>query len=187
MIKKLVIASLVLISAVYTSAYAYDFQAPLVIQKRNSDYNRDYPRQNNYSKTKDEVEVDQRFVGEQNAPNGDKQIVAAVERRRRVDYIQGSGMVVVKLLPDDNSGLRHQKWMVRLSSGATMQAVYNSDMENCERVPLKVGDVVSMGGQFVYTNEGPMLHWLHYDPRRSRPDGFVEVGGQFYCKEGPRR
>ena len=68
-----------------------------------------------------------------------------------------------------------------------MQAVYNSDMENCDRVPLKVGDMVSMGGQFIYTNEGPMLHWLHYDPRGNRPDGFVEVNGRFYCKDGPRR
>ncbi|RYZ84614.1 MAG: DUF3465 domain-containing protein [Proteobacteria bacterium] len=115
----------------------------------------------------------------------DSQIVAAVEARRRTNFVEGGGMVVTELLPDDNNGLKHQKWMVRLSNGAQMQAVYNSDM--CPRVPIKVGDIVSMGGQFIYSNEGPMLHWLHYDPRRERPDGYVEINGTSYCRDGERK
>lgn len=115
---------------------------------------------------------------------GDERIVQAVEKKRRVDYVEGSGMVVIKLLPDDRQGLQHQKWVVRLSNGATMQAVYNLDL--CEYVPLKVGDVVSMGGQFIWTNQGALLHWLHYDPRRKRPDGYVEHNGKAYCLEGER-
>lgn len=114
----------------------------------------------------------------------DAEIVKAVEKRRRVDFVEGRGMVVTKLLPDDRNGLEHQKWMVRLSNGTSMQAVYNLDM--CERVPLKVGDVVSMGGQFVWTNQGALLHWLHYDPRQNRPDGYVEVNGKVYCGDGER-
>lgn len=114
----------------------------------------------------------------------DEEIVKAVERRRRLDYVEGAGMVVVKLLPDDRSGLEHQKWVVRLSNGSTMQAVYNLDL--CEYVQLKIGDTISMGGQFIWTNEGAMLHWLHYDPRQNRPDGYVEVNGKVYCKDGER-
>lgn len=115
---------------------------------------------------------------------GDAKIVQAVENRRRLDFVEGSGMIVTQLLRDDRNGLQHQKWVVRLSNGETMEAVYNLDM--CERVPLKVGDFVSMGGQFIWTNQGALLHWLHFDPRGNRPDGYVEHNGKVYCGEGER-
>ncbi|WP_374035172.1 DUF3465 domain-containing protein [Bdellovibrio bacteriovorus] len=111
----------------------------------------------------------------------DSDLVRAVNDRRREDFVEGGSLTVVKVLPDDNSGLEHQKWVVRLSNGELMQAVYNLDM--CPRVPLKVGDVIAMGGQFIWTNKGGLLHWLHHDPRGRRPDGYVYVNGQYYCKE----
>ncbi|HEY8271356.1 MAG TPA: DUF3465 domain-containing protein [Pseudobdellovibrionaceae bacterium] len=123
------------------------------------------------------------YRGAQNN-EGDAKIVQAVRNQRRLDFVEGSGMVVTQLLQDDKNGLQHQKWIVRLSSGATMEAVYNLDM--CKRVPLRVGDTVAMGGQFIWTNQGALLHWLHYDPRRNRPDGYVEVNGKVYCGEGDR-
>jgi len=123
-----------------------------------------------------------------NSPIGvgqDADIVAASTSRRSLRYVKGGGMVVVKLLPDDTNGLEHQKWIVRLSNGSTMQAVYNLDM--CERVQLKLGDVISMGGEFIWTKGGGLLHWLHFDPRERRQDGFVEVNGKVYCGDGVRR
>lgn len=111
----------------------------------------------------------------------DADIVRAVNEQRRLNFVEGGGMVVIKVLPDDTNGNEHQKWMVRLSNGKTMQAVYNSDM--CPRVPIQVGDVVAMGGQFIWTNQGALLHWLHKDPRGDRPDGYVYVNGKYYCKD----
>lgn len=111
----------------------------------------------------------------------DSDIVRAVNDRRRVNYVEGGSMTVTKVLPDDEDGRKHQKWVVRLSNGNTMQAVYNSDM--CPEVPVKVGDVIAMGGMFLWTNSGPMLHWLHHDPRGNRPDGYVYVNGKYYCKD----
>ena len=128
-----------------------------------------YPQQN----------ADQNNVVDTNASDAD--IVRLVNAQKRADFVEGGGMVVVKLLPDDNSGLTHQKWMVRLSNGKLMQAVYNTDM--CPRVQLQVGDVVAMGGQFIWTNQGGLLHWLHHDPRGNRPDGYVMVNGKYYCKD----
>lgn len=121
----------------------------------------------------------QEFSASQIADDSD--IVRAVNDQRRVDFVEGGGLVVTKILPDDNSGLKHQKWMVRLSNGITMQAVYNSDM--CPRVSLRTGDVIAMGGQFIWTKGGAMLHWLHHDPKGRRPDGFVYVNGKYYCKD----
>lgn len=110
----------------------------------------------------------------------DQQILAAVAGRRNVNFVQGTGMTVVKILPEDRNGLPHQLWVVRLSNGQEMTAVSNLDM--CPSIPLKVGDVVSMGGQFIWTKQGPLLHWLHRDPKKKRPDGYVQLAGRTYCR-----
>ncbi len=110
----------------------------------------------------------------------DYEILKAMNNRKQVNFVEGSSLEVIKILPDDTNGLEHQKWTVKLSDGRTMQAIYNLDM--CERVPLKVGDTVSMGGQFIWTNQGGILHWLHHDPKGNRPDGYVELNGKFFCK-----
>lgn len=185
MIKNIASISILLLTFTVGMAHAYDTQDTSGIEAKRQTYNEDYRRKHNYPRNEEQKQHDERAdIQGRNNNSGDSQIVAAAERRGRVDFVEGSGMVVTQLLPDDNSGLRHQKWMVKLSNGQSMQAVYNSDM--CPRVPLKVGDVVAMGGQFIYTNEGPMLHWLHFDPKSNRPDGYVEVNGQAYCKDGPR-
>jgi hypothetical protein len=108
----------------------------------------------------------------------DSQLVDACNARRRTNFVEGSGMEVVQVLPDDTRGSQHQKWVVRLSSGKQVVSVYNLDIT--ERVPLKVGDLVDMGGEFLWTNEGCMIHWLHADPKKRRPDGYVRVNGESY-------
>lgn len=113
------------------------------------------------------------------AVTDDSELVQAVSSRSRVDFVEAANMEVVKVLADDTNGLQHQKWMVKLSSGDIVMSVYNIDM--CERVPLKVGDKVSMGGQFVWTPQGGLIHWLHHDPEHTRPDGYVELAGKVYC------
>ena len=114
----------------------------------------------------------------------DQDIVDLSLKRKGADYVEGGGMIVTDIFKDDNSGLRHQKWQVRLTNGMLMEAHYNLDM--CERVDLRIGDTVSMGGEFIWTKGGGLLHWLHFDPRERRQDGYVEVNGKVYCGDGQR-
>jgi hypothetical protein len=118
--------------------------------------------------------------------NGDQAIISAVNGRRDVNFVQGSGMTVIQNLPEDDKGLRHQKFVVQLSNGSKMLAVYNLDMGNCQKIPLQVGDKVAMGGEFKWTSQGALLHWLHYDPEHRRPDGFVQLNGVDYCRSPGR-
>ncbi len=148
----------------------------------NKNGNQDFRNKHNYPEKNRNPDENQQ--GDPQVSAGDSKIVSAIQAKRRLDFVEGSGMVVIQLLPDDTSGLQHQKWIVRLSNGATMEAVYNIDM--CERVPLQIGDKVSMGGQFIWTNQGALLHWLHYDPRQNRTDGYVELNGKVYCGSGNR-
>ncbi len=108
----------------------------------------------------------------------DSDLVRAVSDGRNVNFVQGAGVIVTRVLPDDNSGLPHQRWYVRLSNGKEIIAIYNSDMG--QRVPVKPGVVMSLGGEFKMTNLGPMIHWLHSDPQGTRPNGFVIIQGVRY-------
>lgn len=114
--------------------------------------------------------------------NGDTQLVQALHQRRNVNFVEAADLVVTKILPDDTKGLPHQRWVARVSDGTTVMMIYNSDMG--VRIPVKVGDHFSAGGQFIWTPEGGLLHWLHEDPRNKRPDGFIYMNGTIYGDGG---
>ena len=112
----------------------------------------------------------------------DSALVEAHSNKRRAHFIEAANMEVIQLLPDDKDGLEHQKWVVRLSDGQKITAIYNSDM--CPRVPLRVGDLISMGGEYIWSKQvGGLLHWLHHDPRGHRPNGYVYLNGEYYCNK----
>ncbi len=108
----------------------------------------------------------------------DKSVISAINSRRNAYYVQAGNLVVSKILPTDTKGLPHEKWMATLSDGSSVMIVYNLEMG--EEVRLKVGDVFSVGGQFIWTKKGGLIHWTHDDPRKTRPDGYVYFNGVVY-------
>ncbi|AEG02362.1 DUF3465 domain-containing protein [Methylomonas methanica] len=100
-------------------------------------------------------------------------------RSHRSDLrIDGEG-VVIKLLPDDNHGSRHQRFILRLRTGQTLLIAHNIDLapkiEN-----LRVGDTVSFYGEYEWSEKGGTVHWTHRDPGRRHADGWLKVAGQVY-------
>lgn len=108
----------------------------------------------------------------------DAAIVHAVQAHKGAFYVEGGNLVVTKLLPDDTTGLPHQKWEAKLSDGSVIQVVYNSDMG--ARVPIHVGDDFAVGGQLLWLGNRGLIHWLHDDPEHRRPDGYVYLNGVVY-------
>lgn len=117
----------------------------------------------------------------QASPGDDNQIVNAMNSQRRTRFVEGKNLVVTQLLPDDTSGSQHQKFVVRLSNNKTIQIISNLDM--CPKVPVRVGDQAGVGGEYIPTGNSGLVHWVHWDPRGSRPDGYIELGGQIFCKK----
>ena len=97
---------------------------------------------------------------------------------RSGEQARGSG-TVSRILSDDNDGSRHQRFIVRLSSGATLLIAHNIDL--APRVgSLQVGDTVSFYGEYETNDRGGVIHWTHHDPRGSHVGGWIEHKGRRY-------
>ncbi|MFO4724118.1 DUF3465 domain-containing protein [Vibrio cholerae] len=92
--------------------------------------------------------------------------------------VQGLGQVV-KVLPDDNDGSRHQKFILILNSGQTLLVAHNIDL--APRIPnLKVGDSVEFYGEYEWNKKGGVLHWTHKDSQNRHAHGWLKHNGQVY-------
>ena len=92
--------------------------------------------------------------------------------------VQVSGVGRVKrLLAQDNDGSRHQKFILELPSGLTLLVAHNIDLA-AEMVGLSVGDVVAFSGEYVWNEQGGVLHWTHRDPNGSHVAGYLRQVGR---------
>jgi hypothetical protein len=86
---------------------------------------------------------------------------------------------VSRLLADDREGSRHQRFILTLEGGETLLVAHNIDL--APRVPLAVGDVARVRGQYEWNEQGGVLHWTHHDPDGRRRDvGWIEHRGKVY-------
>ncbi len=90
--------------------------------------------------------------------------------------VQGNGQVIA-VLPDDNDGSRHQRFIVRLDSGQTILIAHNIDL--APRVSsLNAGDAIEFDGEYVWNAKGGVVHWTHHDPAGRHPSGWLKHHGQ---------
>jgi hypothetical protein len=94
------------------------------------------------------------------------------------DLNSGSG-TVVRILPDDTQGDRHQRFILRLASGQTLLVAHNIDI--APRVsPLIEGDIVEYKGEYVPNDKGGVVHWTHHDPAGNHSSGWLKHAGQTF-------
>lgn len=114
----------------------------------------------------------------ENAENIDNAaLVQAFEHKKSHIFVEGAG-VVKKLLPDDNKGSRHQKFLVSISPGQTLLFAHNIDL--AAAIPLAVGDAVAFRGEYVYNPKGGVMHWTHHDPSGNIAGGWIRHQNQEY-------
>ena len=86
---------------------------------------------------------------------------------------------MTRILADDLTGSRHQRFIVRLGSGQTILIVHNIDL--APRVSeLQTGDRIGFYGEYVWNAEGGMVHWTHHDPQGKHEAGWLKRNGRTY-------
>ncbi|MBT8074605.1 MAG: DUF3465 domain-containing protein [Xanthomonadales bacterium] len=92
--------------------------------------------------------------------------------------VQGKG-VVVRILPDDLEGSRHQKFILKLSGGPSLLVAHNIDLSR-RLEGLAKGDVVEFNGEYEWNSQGGVLHWTHDDPDNRHVGGWLKYKGMEY-------
>jgi len=86
---------------------------------------------------------------------------------------------VTKLLKDDLKGSRHQNFLINIDGrGFTLLVSHNIDL--AKRVPIKIGDAVTLFGLYEWNNRGGVIHWTHHDPKGKKKGGWIRLGKQDY-------
>lgn len=92
--------------------------------------------------------------------------------------IEGSG-VVSRVLPDDNDGSRHQRFILALQSGQTLLVAHNIDL--APRIgSIKQGDRVDFFGEYEWNAQGGVIHWTHKDPQERHVAGWLHHNSRTY-------
>ena len=109
--------------------------------------------------------------------SGVETIEQAYQRRQSKVWVEVAGDVV-RLLPDDNDGSRHQRFILKIASGRTLLVAHNIDL--APRVPLSISDVLNLRGRYEWNEKGGVLHWTHHDPNREIAGGWIEYQSKRY-------
>jgi hypothetical protein len=112
------------------------------------------------------------------APLADDPIGRAFASGTSDVQVEGEG-TVIRVLPDDADGSRHQRFIVQLASGQTLLITHNIDVAP-GIAGLKVGDSVRFNGEYVWNEKGGVIHWTHHDPQGRHVAGWVLHNGKRY-------
>jgi len=105
-------------------------------------------------------------------------ITDAYQNRLSDIQVSGSGKVS-RILRDDNEGSRHQRFILRLSSGQTLLIAHNIDLAPKINT-LQKGDVVQFYGEYEWNSKGGVVHWTHHDPGGRHVGGWLKHDGRRY-------
>lgn len=108
----------------------------------------------------------------------DRILANAFQSQRSNLQVIGQG-VVTTILPDDNDGDRHQRFILQLQSEQTLLVAHNIDLAP-RLAPLNKGDTVQFYGEYEWNAKGGVIHWTHHDPNRRHPAGWLKHRGRMY-------
>ncbi len=110
-------------------------------------------------------------------PTAANVVQAAFEARRSGVWMETGGRIS-RLLSDDNDGSRHQRFILDVGDGHTVMVAHNIDL--AERIPVSVGDTLSLRGRYEWNERGGVMHWTHHDPQGQEQGGWIRRDGTLY-------
>ena len=105
-------------------------------------------------------------------------IEQAFSQKAKDVSVTGDG-TVTRILSDDTDGSPHQRFILKVASGRTILVSHN--IELAPRIEnLKTGDTVSFSGEYVWNEQGGLIHWTHHDPSNRHTAGWLRHNGKTY-------
>jgi hypothetical protein len=122
-------------------------------------------------------------TGPQKAPSSeiaqDNSILSNAYKNHLSNIQVHSQGIVAKVLPDDNEGSRHQRFIIRLSSGQSLLIAYNIDIAPRINDVIE-GDTIGFSGEYEWNSKGGVIHWTHHDPEGRHPAGWIKHKGKMF-------
>jgi hypothetical protein len=110
--------------------------------------------------------------------NGVSDIASAYSTQSSDIQVSSYG-TVIKLLPDDNKGSRHQRFILKLANNQTVLIAHNIDLAP-KISSLRKGDTVEFNGEYEWNSKGGVVHWTHHDPAGMHQGGWLKHNGSVY-------
>jgi hypothetical protein len=108
----------------------------------------------------------------------DNTLQTAFDNKQSNLQIHGHG-TVLKVLPDDKKGSRHQKFILKINPDRTLLVAHNIDL--APRIyNLKKGDSIEFFGEYEWNSKGGIIHWTHHDPNNRHIGGWLKHEGKTY-------
>lgn len=108
---------------------------------------------------------------------GQSQLIQAqADGAKKVELIFSAR--VKKILPDDTKGLPHQRLLLSIDNGTTVLLAH--DIKYAPRVPVQVGDLLVVKGEYIWNRKGGVVHWTHHSDTPRHEGGYIEFNGQRY-------
>lgn len=97
-------------------------------------------------------------------------VADAYEGHRSHVWVEDSG-TVTRLLREDTKRPRHERFVVRMDGGDDLTVMIAHNIDLAPRVPCKRGDTVSFRGEYIWSEQGGIVHWTHRDPQGGKDSG----------------
>ena len=108
---------------------------------------------------------------------------AAVERdyaeRRSTVEVTAEGVVTNVLADDSGPSGTHQRFIIRLA-GSTQTVLVDNNVTIGQRAPVSPGNDVIVHGEYVWNDQGGLIHFTHHDPAPAHEGGWIELKGERY-------
>lgn len=87
---------------------------------------------------------------------------------------------VERLVSDDTSAAStHQRFILRLDDLAQTLLITNN-VSVGKRVPVAAGDALLVHGEYIWNDQGGLIHFTHHDPDGSHEGGWIVRDGVRY-------
>lgn len=108
---------------------------------------------------------------------GASTVERAFHERQSEIMVEVSGRVV-RLLMDDPQSPDCQQFVIRLENGQAVRVVH--DTSRAPAVPLAVDDILTVRGEYRWTETGGVIQFTNRDHSRARRHGWIEHEGRRY-------